>query len=103
MNLLILFGISKICLRIGGNLLSYYLQDGMLQAGSSLADFATLKMEAIRSSKRRFTQDLHGAKSQKTVFFIVTELKTSNLTFVDSLKMNELHKHWYDKVKHKSY
>jgi hypothetical protein len=42
--------------------------------GSSLADFllfsSTLKMEAIRSSKRRLTQYLHGAISQKTVFFI---------------------------------
>jgi hypothetical protein len=30
--------------------------------------------------KRRFTQDLHSATSQKTAFFIVTALKTSNLT-----------------------
>jgi hypothetical protein len=30
--------------------------------------------------KRRFTQDLHGATSQKTAFFIVTTVKTSNLT-----------------------
>jgi hypothetical protein len=30
--------------------------------------------------KRRFTQDLHGATSQKTTFFIVTAVKTSNLT-----------------------
>jgi hypothetical protein len=43
---------------------------------SSLADFHTLKMEA----KRRFTQYLHGATSQKTAFFIVTAVKTSNLT-----------------------
>jgi hypothetical protein len=28
----------------------------------------------------RFTQDLHGATSQKTAFFIVTPVKTSNLT-----------------------
>jgi hypothetical protein len=39
--------------------------------------FSTLKMEAIRSSE---TQDLHGATSQKTAFFIVTAVKTSNLT-----------------------
>jgi hypothetical protein len=31
--------------------------------------------------KRWFTQDPHGATSQKTAFFIVTEVKTSNLTF----------------------
>jgi hypothetical protein len=30
--------------------------------------------------KRRFTQDLHDATSQKTTFFIVTVVKTSNLT-----------------------
>jgi hypothetical protein len=30
--------------------------------------------------KRRFTQDLHGATSKKTAFFIVTTVKTSNLT-----------------------
>jgi hypothetical protein len=29
--------------------------------------------------KRRFTQDPHGATSQKTAFFIVTAVKTSNL------------------------
>jgi hypothetical protein len=29
--------------------------------------------------KRRFTQDLYGATSQKTAFFIVTAVKTSNL------------------------
>jgi hypothetical protein len=29
--------------------------------------------------KRSFTQDLHGATSQKTAFFIVTAVKTSNL------------------------
>jgi hypothetical protein len=30
--------------------------------------------------KRRFIQDLHGATSQKTTFFTVTAVKTSNLT-----------------------
>jgi hypothetical protein len=30
--------------------------------------------------KRRFTQDVHGATSQKTAFFMVTAVKTSNLT-----------------------
>jgi hypothetical protein len=30
--------------------------------------------------KRRFTQDRHGTTSQKTAFFIVTAMKTSNLT-----------------------
>jgi hypothetical protein len=31
--------------------------------------------------KRRFTQDLHGAISQNTAFFIGTAVKTSNLTY----------------------
>jgi hypothetical protein len=75
-------------------------------ASSSLADFSTLKTEGIRSSetlqssthasssladflpsiwrwyfppKRRFTQDLHDSKSQKTAFFIDTAVKTSNI------------------------
>jgi hypothetical protein len=30
----------------------------------------------------RFTQDLHGATSQKTTFFIATAVKTSNLTYL---------------------
>jgi hypothetical protein len=36
--------------------------------------------------KRLFTQDLHGATSQKTAFFIVTAVETSNLT--QKMKMN---------------
>jgi hypothetical protein len=32
--------------------------------------------------KHRFTQDLQGATSQKTAFFIVTAVETSNLTFI---------------------
>jgi hypothetical protein len=45
----------------------------------SLADFYTLKMEAIFSSETS-VYTMHGATSQKTVFFIVTAGKTSNLT-----------------------
>jgi hypothetical protein len=33
--------------------------------------------------KRRFTEDLHGSTSQKTAFFVVTAVKTSNLTEED--------------------
>jgi hypothetical protein len=33
-------------------------------------------------TKRRFTQDLHGATSQKTAFFIVTTVKTSNFKII---------------------
>jgi hypothetical protein len=33
------------------------------------------------STKRRFLQEPHGVKSQKSPFFIVTAVKTSNLTY----------------------
>jgi hypothetical protein len=33
------------------------------------------------SEKRRFLQEPHGVTSQKTAFFIVTAVKTSNLTY----------------------
>jgi hypothetical protein len=42
--------------------------------------FFYLKMEVIRSPKRRLTQYIQGATSQKTALFIVTAVKTSNLT-----------------------
>jgi hypothetical protein len=38
----------------------------------------TLKMEALL--KHRFLQEPHGVTSQKTAFFIVTAVKTSDLT-----------------------
>jgi hypothetical protein len=38
-------------------------------------------LQALRSSKILFSQEPHGVTSQKTAFFIVTEVKTSNLTF----------------------
>jgi hypothetical protein len=37
-------------------------------------------MEELSSSKCRFLQELHGVTSEKTPFFIVTAVKTSNLT-----------------------
>jgi hypothetical protein len=40
-------------------------------AGSSLADFPTLNMEAIRFSETPVSQDLHGTTSQKTAFSIL--------------------------------
>jgi hypothetical protein len=44
-------------------------------AGSSLADFSTLKMEAIR----QFAQDLHGAICQKTAFLrMINEFGATN-------------------------
>jgi hypothetical protein len=36
----------------------------------TLADYSTLKMEAILSFERPFTQDIHSATSQKTTFLI---------------------------------
>jgi hypothetical protein len=40
----------------------------------------TLMKEALSSSKRQFFQEPHGVTSQNTPFFIVTVVKTSNLT-----------------------
>jgi hypothetical protein len=39
-----------------------------------------LQDRKICEQLRRFTHDLHGTTSQKTAFFIVTAVKTSNLT-----------------------
>jgi hypothetical protein len=36
--------------------------------------------------KRRFLQEPHGVTSQKTPFFIVTAVKTSNLTYPEELR-----------------
>jgi isochorismate hydrolase len=44
----------------------------------SVRRFATLKMEETRSSERSVLQDPHGATFQKTSFFLVTAVKTSN-------------------------
>jgi hypothetical protein len=41
----------------------------------------TLMKEALGSPKRRYLQEPHGLTFQKTPFFIVTGVKTSNLTF----------------------
>jgi hypothetical protein len=40
----------------------------------------TLMMEALSSSETSVLQEPHGVTSQKTPFFIVTAVKTSNLT-----------------------
>jgi hypothetical protein len=40
----------------------------------------TMMKEAPGSKKRRFLQEPHGVTSQKTPFFTVTAVKTSNLT-----------------------
>jgi hypothetical protein len=36
----------------------------------------------VAAAERRFTQELHAATSQKTAFFIVTAVKTLDLTAV---------------------
>jgi hypothetical protein len=41
---------------------------------------ATLLMEALNSPKRRFLQEPYGVTSVNTAFFIVTAVRTSNLT-----------------------
>jgi hypothetical protein len=64
-----------------------------------LADFSTLKMEAICSSETSVHTNLHGATSQKTVYFTVTAVKTSNLTRIYNLRL--LLYRWYkNRIKH---
>jgi hypothetical protein len=46
----------------------------------SLPILVTLMIETICSSETRFLQEPHGAASQKRKFFLVTTVKTSNLT-----------------------
>lgn len=41
----------------------------------------TIKMEAVLSSETLLSPSLHCVTSQKTVFFIVTAIRTSNLTW----------------------
>jgi hypothetical protein len=45
----------------------------------------TLMMDAIVSPKSRFLHEPHGVTSQKTTFFIVNAVKTSNLTYTNRL------------------
>jgi hypothetical protein len=40
------------------------------------------------SEERRFTQDLQGATSQKTAFFMVTAVKISDRTTINDTKVN---------------
>jgi hypothetical protein len=46
----------------------------------------TLMKEALRSSEHRLLQEPHGVTSQKTSFFIVTAVETSNLTCLDFVR-----------------
>jgi hypothetical protein len=48
--------------------------------------FVTLMNEAQVPPKRRFLQEPHGVTTQKTQFFIVTAVKTSNLTNKNKLR-----------------
>jgi hypothetical protein len=49
---------------------------------SSSPILVTLMMGALSSPKLRFLQEPHGVTSQKTTFFIVTAVRTSNLTLL---------------------
>jgi hypothetical protein len=50
-------------------------------AGYGSPILVTLMKEAYVPPKRRFLQEPHGATSKKMSFFIVTAMKTSNLTY----------------------
>jgi hypothetical protein len=58
--------------------------------------FLPWRLRRYVTPKRWLTQDLHGATSQKTAFFIVTALKTSNLTWYwgVSLKLSDKIRLW---------
>jgi hypothetical protein len=47
-------------------------------------------MEALSSSEASVLTIAHGVTSQKTIFFIVTAVKTSNLTEDRSLTLPEI-------------
>jgi hypothetical protein len=46
-------------------------------------------METIHSSEKLVNTDLHGATSQKTAFFIVTAVDTSNPTYLPAFTQSE--------------
>jgi hypothetical protein len=52
---------------------------GTTQAATSNRSVRRLLVAACVPPKRRFLQEQHGVRTQKTPFFIVTAVKTSNL------------------------
>jgi hypothetical protein len=76
--------------RLGGTYLLHLQSRKIRERGTSLSRwlqpvprsriFLSWRWRRYVPPKRRFTQDLHGATSQKTAFFIVTAVKTSNRT-----------------------
>jgi hypothetical protein len=63
--------------------------EGTVQKGTSCVKNTVYELSLCESSRargfpvleeHRFPQDLHGTTSQKTAFFIVTAVKTSNPT-----------------------
>jgi hypothetical protein len=53
-----------------------------------------------RNTKGRFLQEPHGVTTQKTPFFIVTAVKTSNLTCVRRFILNSVSLNTYHFLKH---
>jgi hypothetical protein len=51
------------------------------ELGTTQAATSNRRTRTSFPPKRRFLQEPHGVTSQKTPFFIVTAVKTSNLTF----------------------
>jgi hypothetical protein len=64
--------------RFGGTYRLHHQGRKIRERGTSVSRW--LLTEWCASPKRRFTQNLHGATSKKTALFIVTAVKTSNLT-----------------------
>jgi hypothetical protein len=66
----------------GGTNVSRWLLDccHLLAPVPRSRNFLSCRWRRYVPPKRRFTQDVHSATSQKTAFFIVTAVKTSDLT-----------------------
>jgi hypothetical protein len=65
--------------RFGGRYRLHLQGRKIRERGTSVRIFLSWRCRRYVPPKRRFTQDLHGATSQKAAFFIVTAMKSSNL------------------------
>jgi hypothetical protein len=69
---------SRVNRRFGGTYRLYLQGRKIREGGTSVSRW----LQRYVPSKRRFTQNLLGATSQKKAFFIVTAVKTSNVTLI---------------------
>jgi hypothetical protein len=69
---------NRLTLRRNTNILRFLVTVNVVPSSPILV---TLMMEAIVLPKCRFLQETHGVTSLKAAFFVVTAVKTSNLTY----------------------